>query len=223
VTPVTESVAHIKCLPKNGHWKTILPAPYTLAQLSENQFYKNKTELMFKYAEALRTEIENLARQGISYVQLSDPALVYQPDGVTISKDDLQLAGEALHSMVAGVQVTTCLQTFFGDFAGILPEALDFPVDHLGIDMYETDLEGLKDYVFSKGVALGVVDSRSSLIEDPDRLAAAATSILDSISCKSLDVFICPNCDLEFLPWERARQKMNAVTAVAERLRRALN
>jgi methionine synthase II (cobalamin-independent) len=124
---------------------------------------------------------------------------------------------------VAGVHVTTCLQTFFGDLAGILPEALDFAVDHLGIDMYETDFEKLKNYAFSKGVALGLVDSRSSPVEDPDRLAVAVMEILDSISDQSLDVFVCPNCDLEFLPWERARQKMNVVTAVAERLRRALD
>jgi methionine synthase II (cobalamin-independent) len=96
VTSVTEGVSYTKHLPKNKPWKAILPTPYTLAHLSENKFYKDKTELMFKYTETLRTEIENLARHGISCVQLGDSALVYRPDGVTISKDDLRLTGEAL-------------------------------------------------------------------------------------------------------------------------------
>jgi methionine synthase II (cobalamin-independent) len=178
---------------------------------------------MFKYAAALRKEIEDLHAQGFEYVQLTDPALVYRPDGASVSKDTLISVGDALSTAVTGLPITTCLQTFFGDCAAILPEALDFPVDHLGFDVYETDLDKLKEYRFDKGVALGLVDSRNSLIENPHNLAALATEILDSISSKSLSVFVCPNCDLEFLPWDSAKEKMKVVAAVAELLRRQAN
>jgi len=221
--PIVGVDSHIMPLPRTIAWKTILPAPYTFAQLSENQFCKDKTELMFKYAEALREEIEDLHRQGFEYVQLSDPALVYRPDGLSVSKDELAFVSEALKLAVAGLPVATCLQTFFGDFAAILPEALDFPVDHLGIDIYETDLERLKEYRFDKGVALGLVDSRNSLVEDSHKPAALATEILDAISGKSLNVYVCPNCDLEFLPWNWAKEKMQVVASVAELLRRQSN
>jgi len=118
--------------------------------------------------------------------------LIFKEDKLSLVKDVLGIA-------VKGTSVKTCLQTFFGDFSKILPEALDFPVDHLGIDLYETDFDKLKEYTFEKGVALGVVDSRSSLVEKPDELVAVAKKIIESIYRSNMgEVFICPNCDLDF-------------------------
>lgn len=216
---IVEEVTYIKYLPRKFPWKAVLPAPYTFVQLSENQFYKDKTELMFRHAEILREEIKNLAKLGFKYIQLSDPALVYKPIATSMSTDELNNIREALRVAVEGTSVKTCLQTFFGDFSQILPEAIDFPVDHLGIDMYETDFEKLKEYSFGKGVALGLVDSRSSLVEEPNELVAAAKEIIESIyPSKINEVFVCPNCDLEFLPWERAEEKMKVISSVANRL-----
>jgi len=215
-----EEIAYIKCLPKHLPWKVILPAPYTFVQLSQNQFYKDKTEFMLKYAQILREEIEDLAKLGFEYVQLSDPALVYKPTAMSISEDELSTISEALRVVVEGISVKTCLQTFFGDFSQILPEALDFPVDHLGIDLYETDFEKLKGYSFEKGLSLGLVDSRSSLVENRDELGKVAKEIIESIYHSKIgDIFVCPNCDLEFLPWERAEEKMRVIGDVAELLR----
>jgi len=217
---IVEEITYIKHLPRVLPWKAVLPAPYTFVQLSENQFYKSKTQFMFKYAQILREEIEGLAKLGFKYVQLSDPTLVYKPTAVPISKGKLNTINEALKVAVKGVPIKTCLQTFFGDFAQILPEALDFPVDHLGIDLYETNLEKLKEYNFEKGVALGLVDSRSSLIENINELARVAKEIIDSIyRSKIMDVFICPNCDLEFLPWDRVEEKMKVIGSITKLLR----
>ncbi|MGB9756321.1 MAG: hypothetical protein ACPLVJ_00865 [Candidatus Bathyarchaeales archaeon] len=217
---IIEKATYIELLPKSSSWKAILPAPFTFAQLSENQFYKNKTELMFKYAQILREEMKRLADFGFKYVQLSDPALVYKPIIASLSKDELNIVSEALKIAVEGVPIKTCLQTFFGDFSQILPEALDFPVEHLGIDLYETDLQKLKDYSFEKGVALGLVDSRSSLVEKVDELFKLANKMIDSIYCSKVkDVFICPNCDLDFLPWKIAEEKIKVIGNVARRLR----
>jgi 5-methyltetrahydropteroyltriglutamate--homocysteine methyltransferase len=216
---IVNGITYAKFLPENLPWKAILPAPYTFVQLSENQFYKSKTEFMFAYAEILREEINSLAKLGFEYVQFSDPALVYEPMAVALSRDELTAVGEALRVAVKGTPVKTCLQTFFGDLSQVLPEALDFPVDHLGIDLYETDTETLKEYSFEKGVALGLVDSRSSLVENQDELVTIAKELINSIyRSGSMDVFICPTCDLEFLPWERAEEKMKVISNVAKRL-----
>lgn len=210
---------NIECLPRNIPWKAILPAPYTLAKLSENGFYKNETELMFKYAEILRDEIRTLAEKGFKYVQLSDPALVYNPLKEPIPKDTLVYVRDALKVAVKGAKAKVCLQTFFGDFIQVLPEALDFPVDDLGIDLYEANLEELKKYSFDKGVALGLVDARSSLVEDEEELVILAKELIEAIyPSKMRDVLVCPNCDLEFLTWERAEKKMGVMANVAKRL-----
>lgn len=216
---IVEEITYIKHLPKSFPWKAILPAPYTFVQLSENQYYPNKTEFMFKYAEILKQEIENLAKLGFEYVQLSDPALVYEPTAPSMPRDELNLVNEALKVVVKGTQIKTCLQTFFGDFSKILPEALDFPVNHLGIDLYETNLEELKKYRFEKGVALGLVDSRNSLIENENELVVVAKEILEPIFGSQMkEVFVCANCDLEFLPWEKAEEKIKVISNVVKHL-----
>ena len=218
-----EIVKNMMCLeklPKSLLWKAILPAPYTFVSLSENQYYKDEAEFMFEFAEIINEEIKSLAEAGFSYIQLSDPALVYGPLTPNFKKDKLALVNDVLEIAVKGTTIKTCLQTFFGDFSKILPEALDFPVDHLGVDLYETDFEKLKEYSFEKGVALGLVDSRSSLVEEPDELIAVAKEIIESIYRSRMgEVYICPNCDLEFLPWERAEEKMKVISSVANRLR----
>ncbi len=217
---ITAELVYVEHLPSKIPWKAILPAPYTLARLSENKFYKNERELIFSHAEILKIEIENIAKKGFKYIQLSDPALVYNPLKETISKDTLADIKEALKMVAKNANARTCLQTFFGDFSQILPEALDFPVDDLGIDLYETNLERLKEYKFDKGIALGLVDARSSLIEDENELFTVAKELTESIyPSKIHNVFICPNCDLEFLPWERAEEKILVVSRVAKRLK----
>jgi len=214
-----EEITYTKSLPKNFAWKAILPAPYTFVQLSENQFYKSKTDFMFRYAQILNQEIRSLAKLGFGYIQLSDPALVYKPIALSMTRDDLNIVGEALRVAVEGTPVKTCLQTFFGDLSQILPEALDFPVDHLGIDLYETNFERLKEYNFEKGVALGLVDSRTSVVEHKEDLVRVAKEIIESIYPSRIgEVFLCPNCDLEFLPWKRAEEKMKVTSEVTKRL-----
>jgi 5-methyltetrahydropteroyltriglutamate--homocysteine methyltransferase len=217
---VVNNMMQLEKLPKNLSWKAILPAPYTFVSLSENQFYKDKAEFMFKFAEVINEEIKSLAERGFSYIQLSEPALVYEPLAPKFKKDKLALVNDVLETAVKGTTTKTCLQTFFGDFSKISPQALDFPVDHLGIDLYETDFEKLKEYSFEKGVALGLVDSRSSLVEEQDELVAVAEEIVEAIYRSRVEeVFICPNCDLDFLPLEKAEEKMKVISTVTKRLR----
>ncbi|MEM2666369.1 MAG: hypothetical protein QXV65_01280 [Candidatus Bathyarchaeia archaeon] len=217
---IVASITYIQFLPKDLPWKAILPAPYTFAKLSENKFYKNEREVMFAYAEAIREEIKNLAEIGFQYIQLSDPALVYNPLKEKIPKDMLVDVKEALRTAMKNAKVRSCLHTFFGDFSEILPEALDFPVNDLGIDMYETNIDKLKEYTFDgKGVALGLLDARGSLIEDEDELLRVVNELTETISSKTCDIFVCPNCDLEFLPWEKAREKIEVMSRVAKTLK----
>ena len=221
---ITLEMTYMEYLPSTLPRKAVLPAPYTFTKLSENNFYKSETELLFKYAEILRGEIRSLAERGFKYIQLSEPALVYNPFKEPISKDTLADVKNALEIAVKGVKARVCLQTFFGDFAQILPDALDFPVDDLGVDLYETSLEKLKEYMFDKGVALGLVDARNSLAENERELTTVAKEIIESIyPSKICEVFICPNCDLEFLPWERAKEKMRIIGNVTKRLQSELS
>jgi 5-methyltetrahydropteroyltriglutamate--homocysteine methyltransferase len=217
---ITLKIAYNDQMPRKAKWKAILPAPFTFAQLSENKYYRDKFELMFDYSKILREEIKSLAEAGFSYIQLSDPSLLYQPLEGPIRKDELQQIKEALKEVIKGIKVRTSLQTFFGDFAKILPEALDFPVADLGVDLYETNISGLGKYEFTKGIALGLVDSRSSILEELVELVKIAKHLIESIyPSKMKEIFICPSSDLDFLPWQVAEKKLGIISRAINALR----
>jgi 5-methyltetrahydropteroyltriglutamate--homocysteine methyltransferase len=221
---ILEEITYRKLIPKDVLWKVILPAPYTFIQLAENQAYSNKTDLMFEYAKILNKELSKLVNLGVKYIQLSDPALVYQPISKSMSRDELSMVKAALDTTFKGISVKTCLQTFFGDFTQILPEALEFSVDHLGVDIYETHMEKLVKYSFDKGIALGIIDARNSLMENMDELVKFAKKIVKTIYFSDFEeIFVCPNCDLEYLPWKRAKEKIKTLRVLATRLEEELH
>ncbi len=213
---VTERLGYRSLLPKGVTLKAVLPAPYTFASLADDRHYGDKTRLQTAYAEALNKEAKHLENQGYGYIQFSDPALVY----ITTkpSKKELKAYGEVLEVATAGLKAKICLQTFFGDAADILPEALAYPVSDLGFDLYETAPETLNGLKLTGGVSLGLIDARNSTIEDADEITAAAKGILKTLKPK--DVYVSTNCDTDFLTWEKAEQKIAVLTRVAENLRR---
>jgi methionine synthase II (cobalamin-independent) len=104
-----------------------------------------------------------------------------------------------------------------------MPEAMEFPIDFLGIDLYSTNHNELKKYKFEKGISLGLVDSRSSLIEEPRQLVTRAIEIFKLTHKSTIPkIYICPNCDLEFLPWKRAIEKIKVVGTVTKLLRKEI-
>lgn len=194
------------CLPKDKPWKVVVPGPYTFSCLSENVHYDNQYELMFDIAVVLRKEIRNIVGEGFSYVQLSEPSLVFENRAQKFERDVLEQVKEAVRMVVEGVNVKISVQTFFGDITPIFPAILDFPVDCVGVDFFETNLESLKDYKITKDLSCGCVNSRSSIIETPETISNFVEEVIDLLNPN--DVFICPNTDLEFRPRYVAEKKV---------------
>jgi len=202
-------------LPEEAECKAILPAPYTFVKLSKNEYYDSEAELLQDIAKVINAEIKALEKQGYKYIQLSDPALVYHK--TSPQKDELPLIADAIETTTKGVRARTGLQTFFGDIEPILAELLDWKVDYIGIDYYETDRNTIKEYSFKGGVSLGLVDARNTLQEDPSELVEICRELIDSSEPVSL--MVATNCDLDFLTWKEAQNKIEMVTKVAKQLR----
>lgn len=213
---VTEKLDYRKLLPRGVTHTTVLPAPFTFAAMADDRYYGNKVKLQHAYAAALNQEAKHLEKLGYSYIQFSDPALVF----VTTkpARKELKAYGKVLEVTTAGVKSKTCLQTFFGDAGDILPEALSYPVSDLGFDLYETAPETLKGLKLKGGISLGLIDARNSTIEDAGEITATAKQILESLKPK--DVYVSTNCDADFLTWEKAEEKIRVLARVAENLRR---
>ncbi len=181
-------------------WKAILPTPWAFAALSEDHVYGDPAALLGDVAEVLHAEAAGLQAAGCRYIQFSDPVLVTgRADGA------LPRAQAALARVVDGLMIRTGLYTYFGDAAPVLDALLEWPVHDVGFDLFATDLEGLNGRAGAKGLLLGALDGRNSLLEDAEETAATVSRVADRLGAGA--VAVVPSCDLEFLPYEVAVAK----------------
>ncbi|MEM2530412.1 MAG: hypothetical protein QXL32_04745 [Candidatus Bathyarchaeia archaeon] len=204
-------------MPKGPKWKAILPSPYAFARLSEDRFYGDFAELAMAIADALHKEAEALVRMGFEYIQFSEPSLAYGRRAP--GRDEMGIAIESISKAAKGLGARTCLHIYFGDASPLLADLADLPIDDIGIDLTEAEegLRALSDFPTDKGLALGIADGRNSLIEEPGEMAAFAERIMETTPVR--DLFLCPSCELEYLPRPVADKKIEALAKAARALR----
>jgi 5-methyltetrahydropteroyltriglutamate--homocysteine methyltransferase len=113
--------------------------------------------------------------------------------------DDL---AEALEALAGGPKLAVWFA--LGDAQGLLEAgAAELPVEGIGIDFYATHLEAVPEG-FSKLLLAGVIDARSSLLEDPRELAEFAQKLGE----RAERIALVPNGDLQFVSEPLARQKV---------------
>lgn len=209
--PILENLVYHELL-KGKPSRVVVPDPYTFATICEDRFYGSTERLMLDFSQILNGELKKLEKLGISEVQLSSPSLVTAKSART----DFEVARGAIEQAVENLGMRVCLQTFFGNAKPLLPQALELPIDSLGIDFSETDPKGIEDYDFDIEISCGVIDARHSLMEEPDRIVSFARELEEKVSPPS--IALCPNCDLEFLPYPLAERKLQVLK---ESLRRS--
>ena len=191
--------------PAIRNWKVSIPGPYSFSELSENEFYEDRDELLRQVAQAERQVIDKLVEAGVSLVQLSEPCLVYRPYRERLFwPAELDSAMEAIKIAAGGSPSKVIVHTFFGDPAPVLSELLELPVAGVGIDLYETDLSTIHGKAPRKMV-LGIVDARESHVEDPSWIARIAKQAKGSVEAK--EFVLAPNTDLRHVPRDIADQK----------------
>jgi 5-methyltetrahydropteroyltriglutamate--homocysteine methyltransferase len=190
--------------------KAVLTGPYTLARHSveENGGAGGFDKMLEGYTAALATEVAALAAAGATVIQVEEPALLKYPDDFPRLEQSLT----ALAMSKASAQLA--LVFYFGDPAPIYDHLQTLPVDLLGLDF--TYNQGLVDRVASIGTArtlvLGLVDGRNTRLEDP---AAAARQLEKLAHGADLNrAYLSPSCGLEFLPRDRALQKLKHLTVI---------
>lgn len=210
---ILERWIHIDMLRSTGkRWTFLLPGPYTFARLCKNRYYKDPDDLILDFAQVLADEVKSIERYEPSYFQLCEPALVYYPP----EKEDLAQIKNAVELITTASSVVTGIHTYFGDLSKIYPEILDFNVDSIGVDFYETPLELLDEHSFTKYMGCGCIDARNSSMENVGDIVAFIEKVLDKV--KTDYVSVCPNCDLDFLPRSIAEKKVEVMMKVKDAL-----
>jgi 5-methyltetrahydropteroyltriglutamate--homocysteine methyltransferase len=189
-------------LPRDIHRKAILPGPFTFAYLSENRTYSTFPDLVHDLAQALRGIATALQGTGYEYFQFNEPALC--APGRT--KSDLEIAKRAFETCAQGIGGKRVIQTYFGDASPVIDTLLDYPVDSIGVDFYATSLDSLKDHDFNKVLGCGWIDGRNSLLESAKEISTFVANARKDL--EPADIYLTPNCDLEFLPEPVAEKKV---------------
>ncbi len=192
--------------------KAVLVGPFTLACLSQDLFYGDLRELTLAYARALHSEVVELERAGAGVIQVDEPSLLRSPE-------QLPLVREALEVVFGGVSATTACCTFFGDASRLGPDLFELPVRFIGLDLVSgpRGWELLEAVPPEKGVALGLVDARNTRLEREEEVAEAIERAVGVIGEER--VWVNPSAGLEFLPREKAREKLALLARAAARVR----
>ena len=198
--------------------KAVLPGPYSFTVLCEDRHYKSQRPFVMKMAEILNEEAKALAKAGAPLVQFDEPAL-------TFGKPNIKLVVEALGIATKGVAAKTAVYTCFGALNGSFQPLMKANVDILGVDVVSDPkaLAALKRTKVTKALAVGCLDARNTKLETIKDLH----QIFDVVSrlVPADELYVNPNCGLEFLPHTQALAKIKrlveAVRAYRGRGRRS--
>lgn len=185
--------------------KPVLVGPFTLGVLTRipSESVRARRQLMEKYARALAREVEALQVLGASWIQIDEPAILRHPREMDWLKQ--LLAPAARRRGPSKIM----LAVYFGGAAAAYPRLCRLPVDGLALD-FTYDRAALLQAIARGGaplpLALGVVDGKNTRLERvPDVL-----DLLEKLRrfLSAPENFIGPSCGLEFLPREKAAQKL---------------
>jgi 5-methyltetrahydropteroyltriglutamate--homocysteine methyltransferase len=196
--------------------KVTLPGPASFSRLAIDEHYGSPDAVADALAEVLAAEARDLAAAGATIFQLDEPLLCRHGD------DDLARVVRTATAVFAGAGpgATTILGTHFGDLAGIGDALGSLPGTHLGLELLDgsPNLGVLGRLPAGKGVALGLFDARTTVLEDVAEVVERLAPLRESLTAR--DVLVGPNAGLELLPRNQAFDKLLHARYLVEKLSR---
>ena len=191
--------------------KAILPGPYTFSGLVDNRSGETSEALTHRLGRLLAEEVHELRAAGYSAFQFQEPLLVHRPpEGA--HAEAVVAAYQTIGTAADGA--TTAVWTYFDDAQPAWPLLTRLPVTVVGVDLSETDALKLAPSANRRGLGLGVIDPRTSLVEDPAEVVRLARSITERHRPSTL--WIGSGAPLDLLPWESAARKLHGLPAVRQ-------
>jgi 5-methyltetrahydropteroyltriglutamate--homocysteine methyltransferase len=193
-----------------------LPSPYLFSRAAHGA--DGPDALMQQLArDVLAPVAAKLAGSGAAVIHLQEPWLVYFgiDDG---SWDSFEKALTEIHDALGG-SARLVLHTYFGDAAPHVDRLRRLPVDALGVDLVETDPESLGSG-WDIGLLAGCLDGRRSVVEPLEGVVGFVRQAVEHTGAPFL--LLSSNSDLELLPRDLARAKVQRLGDVAASLKEAL-
>jgi 5-methyltetrahydropteroyltriglutamate--homocysteine methyltransferase len=204
--------------------KITLPGPFTMAQQAQNDFYRDRDEMVMDFAVALNEEAHELQAAGADVIQLDDPWLRTDPAAAK------RIAVKAIDRALQGLSVTTAVHLCFGYAAVVntkptgysfLPELAGSAARQISIEAAQPKLDlGILSELSAKTIILGVIDLADPAVETPEQVAARLRAALQHVAPERL--IAAPDCGMKYLPRDVAFGKLTALSKGAKILRQEL-
>jgi 5-methyltetrahydropteroyltriglutamate--homocysteine methyltransferase len=212
-----EEFTHAKSISYTENLKVTITGPYTIAEWSYNEYYKDKRELTMELAKAINAEIRALVSAGARIIQVDEPA-------IHTHRDEVEWAVEAVNESIKGIGVKVVLHVCYGDYSLIAPYLNQIKVDQVNLALKNYDYRPLKlfrKYKWDREIGVGVIDVHNKRVETAEEVATDIKKVLDYFPVEM--VWINPDCGLKLLPREIAYQKLTSMVSGAKIVRSKLS
>jgi len=205
--------------------KGMLTGPITILQWS---FVRNdiaRADTAMQIALAIRDEVQDLEKAGISIIQIDEAAL---REGLPIKRRDwahyLAWAVKAFRVSTSAVADATQIHTHmcYSEFNDILPAIAAMDADVITIETSRSDmelLEAFRAFHYPNDIGPGVYDIHSPRVpgtEEMLRLMRKASAVIPRER-----LWINPDCGLKTRGWPEVEAALQNMVAVARELRSA--
>ncbi len=196
-----------------GRAGVLLPGPFTFAGLLDNRSGETPEALVHRLGRLLAEEVRDLCAGGFTTFQFSEPLLVHRPPERALA-EAVVAAYRSIHD--AAGPATTLVWTYGGSALPVFPLLDRLPVSGFGVDLAETDWDAIPASTERRGLGLGIIDPRTTLVEDPAEVARIARALNDRR--RPTAIYLGPGGPLDLLPWAPAMRKLHLLAAARQAL-----
>ena len=192
--------------------KVTIPGPFTLAQLAQDEHYRDPERLAMAYAVAVNEELREL-EPIVDVLQLDEPYMQAFPEPARA------YAVDAIDRALAGIAKPTIVHLCFGyaftvkekpSGYSFLPELERCAARAVSIEAAQPKLDlAVLSALPSKTIVLGVLDLGDATPETADVVARRIEAALARVPPERL--IAAPDCGMKYLPRDRARAKLRAL------------
>ena len=196
--------------------KGMLTGPYTMADWSFNDHYKDREAFILAMAEVIHEEAKDLDDAGCKYIQVDEPAF-------STRLDEIEVFIKAMGIVTQGLKAYTLTHICYGDFSQVYPHMLDIPVDQIDLELANSgyDLIDLfRKHPFTKDIGLGVVDVHTHVTETVEQVKANIYRALEVM--RPEQVYVDPDCGLKTRTAEESIAKLRVIRQATDEVKREL-
>jgi 5-methyltetrahydropteroyltriglutamate--homocysteine methyltransferase len=211
--------------------------PANLAWHVYFQHYKNAKELSLALAPIFNAEMKELVDAGAEYLQIEDlgawlPLFTGDENDYTWIKDTIAQCCDGVNARIGwhfcfgNAWGNDILSSSFPEgYQTVLPHFFDTPgIDEFVLDYANREMAGiefLKNLPKDKGVSVGVVDIRTSMIDTPEQIATRIRKVLEHVPADRIT--LTTDCGMKPLARMVAKMKLKSLAKGADIVRKEIS